>query len=712
MTEHAAGNPNRLIHEKSPYLIQHAHNPVDWYPWGEEAFEVARRQDKPIFLSIGYSTCHWCHVMERESFEDTEVARLMNESFINIKVDREERPDIDGIYMTVCQMMTGAGGWPLTVLLTPDRKPFFAGTYFPKESRYGRAGMLDLIPRLVEVWKHKRGDIEQSALEITSALQGNYDRRSGEALQPSILDQAFQQLARSFDESHGGFGSSPKFPSPHQLLFLLRYWSQTGNERALFMVEKTLQAMRQGGIYDHIGFGFHRYSTDSQWLVPHFEKMLYDQAMLAMAYTEAWQASRNETYARTVREVLDYVLRDMRSPEGGFYSAEDADSEGEEGRFYLWTPGEIESMLSEQEARVFLYAFNIQSNGNFREEAIRHQTGRNIPHTSKTSEQLSLLLEMPLERLEVLLESARKKLFEQREKRIHPYKDDKILTDWNGLMIAALAKAGQAMGQNQYVEAASKAADFILNQLRNSEGLLLHRFRNGDASITAHLDDYAFFVWGLLDLYEASFDEKYLEAAVCLNEEMLNRFWDEKNGGLFFSAFDSRDILVRRKEIYDGATPSGNSVAALNLIRLGRMSGNADLERKADSILRVFSESLNQTPMGYTHCLQSLFFSGASSEIVIAGRPESEDTQILLKALHSFYFPCKVVLLRPEGQPDSFLFELAPFIQSLISIQGQATAYICCNHACQSPTTDAERMLEVLQELKSNQQQKARFDGA
>ncbi|MDH5715699.1 MAG: thioredoxin domain-containing protein, partial [Candidatus Aminicenantes bacterium] len=482
--------PNRLIAEKSPYLLQHAFNPVDWYPWGSEAFDKARKENKPIFLSIGYSTCHWCHVMEKESFEDPEIASMMNEAFICIKVDREERPDIDRIYMTVCQMMTGSGGWPLTIIMTPDKKPFFAATYIPRPSRLGRLGMMELIPRIQELWKSKKGEVMSSAEQITQHLTQISIHAAGEPLGEAALEMAYRRLSRVFDERYGGFGRAPKFPTPHNLTFLLRYWKRTGEQKALRMVEKTLQSMRLGGIYDHVGFGFHRYSTDSRWLLPHFEKMLYDQALLVMAYTEAYQATRKEEYRHTVREILDYVMRDMTAPEGGFYSAEDAESEGEEGKFYLWTEEEIRQLLPGEESDLIVRIFNIEKDGNFAEEATGRRTGSNILYLRKSLHETASDMKISPEELERDFQKARQKLFAARHKRVHPHKDDKILTDWNGLMIAALARASSAFDEPQYAEATRRAADFILARMRDSKGKLYHRYRDGETAIPAYLDDY------------------------------------------------------------------------------------------------------------------------------------------------------------------------------------------------------------------------------
>lgn len=690
---------NRLIHEKSPYLLQHAHNPVDWYAWGKEAFEKARRENKPIFLSIGYSTCHWCHVMEHESFEDEEVAKLMNEVFVSIKVDREERPDIDKIYMSVCHMLTSGGGWPLTIIMTPDKKPFFAGTYFPKKGRFGRLGMMDLIPQIRDAWADKHEDILKSASQITAALQRSTPTTSGDELGLSTLKTAYSQLAGSFDKHRGGFGGGMKFPTPHNLLFLLRYWKRTGDANALSMAEETLQAMRRGGIYDHVGFGIHRYATDSKWLVPHFEKMLYDQALLAMAYTEAYQATQKAGYERTAREIFSYILRDMTSPEGGFYSAEDADSDGEEGKFYVWTEEELRQLLKPKEADLAIKVFNVERNGNFAEQATRRKTGGNILHLQEPLRTIASRLKTTEADLRSQLEAIRQKLFEVRERRIHPYKDDKILTDWNGLMIAALAKAAQAFDEPKYAEAAGRAADFILKDMRKSDGRLLHRYRNGDAAIQAHVDDYAFLVWGLIELYETTFDVERLDTALDLNEDLIEHFWDAKNGGFYFAADDGEVLLARQKVIYDGAVPSGNSVSMLNLLRLSRMTANADLEEKSAQVGRAFSKNVSGGPSSHTLLMTAVDFGvGPSYEVVIVGNSKAADTHGMLGALRKQFVPNKVVLLRPTEQNAPAITRLAAFTKSQRSLGDKATAYVCLNYNCKLPTTDIDKMLTLLDE--------------
>ena len=696
---------NRLKDEKSPYLLQHADNPVDWYPWGDEAFEKARKEQKPILLSIGYSTCHWCHVMEHESFEDAEVAKLMNDTFVSIKVDREERPDIDNIYMTVCQMLSKGGcGWPLNVIMTPDKKPFFAATYIPKETRFGRAGMLDLVPRIKEIWENDREKVLESADKITAAVIKATDvTESSESqdLTVSTLNTGYNQLMGRYDERSGGFGTAPKFPSPHNQLFLLRYWNRTGDEQALEMVEKTLTEMRRGGVYDHVGYGFHRYSTDPGWLVPHFEKMLYDQAMIAMSYTEAYQATGDVDYERTAREIFTYVLRDMTSPEGGFYSAEDADSEGEEGKFYVWEEEEIIDVLGKEEAGLYISTYNVQRSGNFSDEASGKKSGANILHLKKPLSEIAASYDLSADGLQTRLEASRKKLFSVREKRVHPYKDDKILTDWNGLMIAALSMGGRAFGDSQYTEAAKRAADFILKDMRKPDGSLLHRYREGEAGIEGNVDDYAFFIWGLLELYETDFDIKYLRAALELQDQMINRFWDEDNGGFYFTSDNAEKLIARQKEIYDGAIPSGNSAAILNLLRIGRITGNPEYDKKASKLGSAFSSTVARAPMAHTQFMCGLDFGiGPSYEVVVVGDPGKDDTQEMLRALNKDYSPNKVVLLRgPDGDAD--ITGIAEFTKSQASIDGKATAYVCLNYICKLPTTDVDKMLELLGADKS-----------
>jgi len=684
---------NRLQHEKSPYLLQHAGNPVDWRPWGPSAFKAAAAEDKPIFLSIGYSTCHWCHVMERESFEDPQVAAMLNETFICIKVDREERPDIDNIYMAVCQMVTGSGGWPLTILMAPDKTPFYAGTYIPKEGRYGRAGLVDIVPRVRMLWNTRREELLAAGRRHAEQLRHFMEAPAATSLGAETLRQAFNDFVGRFDERNAGFGGAPKFPTPHNLNFLLRYWKRTRDGRALTMVENTLGAMRRGGIYDHVGFGFHRYSTDQAWLVPHFEKMLYDQALLALAYLETFQATGKAEYADTAREIFTYVLRDMTAPFGAFYSAEDADSEGVEGRFYVWSEQEIRDVLDGPTSELAIRRFHVRKEGNWVDAAGHGEAGSNILHLQgDVAAPGSLRAEM---------ERARQLLFARREERVHPHKDDKVLTDWNGLMIASLARGSQVLGEKRYEEAAAKALLFITERMRGRDGRLTHRYRDGEASIPANLDDYAFLIWGLIELYEAAFDSRFLAQALRLNREQTAHFWDEAAGGFFFTPDDGEQLLVRQKDAHDGAVPSGNSVAMLNLLRLARMTGDAHLERQAAQLGRALSGKVEQFPAGFTQLLCGLSFAlGPSHEVVLVGVPESVDLQAMIRALRSRFIPEKVVLVRREGLDAQGppLEELAPFLQPYRSDRVTALAYVCSNNACALPTSSPYRMLQLLGE--------------
>ncbi len=668
-------NPNKLSSEKSPYLLQHSYNPVDWFAWSDEAFSKAQQEEKPIFLSIGYSTCHWCHVMEKESFEDEEIAALMNEAFISIKVDREERPDIDGIYMTICQMLTGSGGWPLTIIMTPDKKPFFAGTYFPKSERFGRMGLMQLIPRIKELWQTKRDDLLKSAEEISSAVSKSTRIISNEDLNEQVLKKAFLNLKNRYDPKFGGFGTAPKFPSPHNLTFLLRYYKRYKENSALEMVEKTLTQMRLGGIYDQIGFGFHRYSTDQKWLVPHFEKMLYDQALLATAYVEMYQITKNEFYKKTAEEIFEYVLRDMTDSNGGFYSAEDADSEGEEGKFYVWINAELKKVLGENH-ELFLKIFQIKDEGNWIDSVHGGFNGTNIPHLKNKLDAED----------EIKFEKIRKKLFEKREKRIHPYKDDKVLTDWNSLMISALCKASQSFNNNEYYLAAKKSAEFILNYLRNNEGVLLHRYRDGEAGITATLDDYSFLIQALLDLYETEFEVKYLTVAIELNDYLIQHFWDEENGGFYFTSNEAEKLIVRQMDLYDGAIPSGNSIATLNLLRFSRITGNTEFEVKASLIGKTFSQSIANSPSAFTQFLCALDFAiGPSNEIVIVEGNNSKEE--FIKKIREEFNPNKVVILKHEE-----LEKISDYVKDLKSKDGKTTVYVCKNFVCDLPITEVDHL--------------------
>ncbi len=686
---------NRLIFEKSPYLLQHARNPVDWYPWGDAAFERARAENKPVFLSVGYATCHWCHVMERESFEDADVARLMNGIFVCVKVDREERPDIDAVYMSVTQALSGHGGWPMTVILTPDKQPFFAGTYFPKQSRHGRPGMIELATAIREAWTERRHEVVQSANEIMTRIRSLRDQDGvEEAPGQSIVDEAFVQLQSQFDAVNGGFGRAPKFPMPHNLSFLLRFAHRTGRNDALAMVEKTLTAMRRGGLYDHVGFGFHRYSTDERWFLPHFEKMLYDQAMLAIAYTEAYQVTRKDSYKNTAEEIVAYVLRDMTDRDGGFYSAEDADSEGEEGKFYQWTYAEIVDALGETDAVLWCDVYHAEKDGNCYEEATRELNGRNIFFTDKANDVLADELGLREQVLLQKLDHLRRKLFDRREGRIHCFKDDKILTDWNGLMIAALAKAAKAFQKNHYADAAARAALFVLTRLRSPDGRLMKRYRAGDAGLPAHLEDYAFLVWGLLELYEATWDASWLNESLALTHTMIAEFHDPEKGGFFMTRLTPDELPFRPKEIYDGAIPSGNSVAALNLYRLGRMTDNGEFIRLADGIGKAFSPQISRYPAGFCqYLIAKILADGPSREIVIVGS-DRDSVREFMSIVQTRFLPGDVVLVK-IGE-DGEIGMLSPFVADYVAVDGKPTVYVCKNFACQTPIHRVEELEQVL----------------
>ncbi|MDZ7765724.1 MAG: thioredoxin domain-containing protein [Melioribacteraceae bacterium] len=686
---------NRLINEKSPYLLQHAYNPVDWYPWSDEAFEKAEKENKPIFLSIGYSTCHWCHVMEHESFEDPEVAKLMNEYFVSIKVDREERPDIDNIYMTVCQMMTGGGGWPLTIVMMPDKRPFFSGTYFPKQTRFGRIGFVELVQNINKAWKEKRDEVEQSADQITSHLKQTSMSDEGTDIPTDVLTKTYEYFFERFDKTYGGLTTAPKFPSPHNLLFLLRYYKNTGEENALEMVKKTLLEMRKGGIFDHIGFGFHRYSTDQRWLLPHFEKMLYDQAMLTHAYVETYQTTKIESFKKTAEQILEYVTRDMTSPEGGFYSAEDADSEGVEGKFYVWTKEEILKILGEEDGTLFCKVFNIEEDGNYEEESTKARNGTNIPHLTSSIE--DIVKESNTDPTELInkLNKARLTLFANREQRVHPLKDDKILTDWNGLMISSFAKAGRVFDNEEYTETASKGVEFINEHLTDKDGKLIHRYRDGEAKLTAVLDDYAFMIWGLLELYESTFETKYLEQAISLNEILNKHYWDDADGGYFFTPDFGENLLVRSKDLFDSAIPSGASAMMNNLIRFSRLTSNQEYEKSAELLSKSFSENVKKSPMAFTYFLCGLDFAkGKTYEIILAGKSLKEFDPFMQK-LNENYIPNKVVLAVTEDNIEE-MKKIAPFISNYEFDFTKAQAFVCKNFACELPVDSPDEMMEKL----------------
>jgi uncharacterized protein YyaL (SSP411 family) len=687
---------NRLAQEKSPYLLQHAHNPVDWYPWGEEAFEKARREDKPIFLSIGYSTCHWCHVMERESFENDRIADLMNRWFVSIKIDREERPDIDSIYMAYVQATTGGGGWPMSVWLTPDLKPFVGGTYFPPEDRYGRAGFPLILERVAEAWKNDRNRIVASSEEILAQLQRNAEEgssRPGSGVETATMDHAFQQFRRSFDSRLGGFGDAPKFPRPSVHNFLLRYWKRTGNEEALEMVEQTLLAMDRGGMNDQLGGGFHRYSVDERWFVPHFEKMLYDQAQLVISYLEAFQITGNEALELAARRTLDYVMRDMTSPEGAFWSAEDADSapdaanprEKSEGFFYIWSMRETADLLGEDRANWFAYRYGMQPSGNVANDPHNEFTGLNILYRARTLEETARHFDKETGEIAESLASAERILMEARAKRPRPHLDDKILTAWNGLMISAFAKAAAVLDEKKYQAAAERAANFILSSMRALDGALLRRYRDGEAGIPAMLDDYAFFTQALLDLYETTFDFARIDQAIELMDRALDLLEDKDGGGFFSSAEPDALRLMPMKDDYDGAEPSGNSVSLMNLLRLFRITGRARYETASNRLIAAFSNKAQSGPYGLPQMLCAWEFAIAPNrEILVAGDLPRD----------------MIRLLRKNFDPNRILVAAGPEVvqyhPASADMRGPAV-YICENFTCQAPVSNMEDLSRLLE---------------
>ena len=696
---------NLLIHEKSPYLLQHAHNPVGWYPWGEAAFRKAREENKPIFLSIGYSTCHWCHVMERESFESESTAELLNRHFVPIKVDREERPDIDRIYMLFVQASTGSGGWPMSVWLTPDLKPFFGGTYFPPDRRYGHPGFNEVLERVAEAWRLDQASIVQSGSEVLEQLR-SHSEAAGAAggADNSALESGYYVFRRSFDSKNGGFGGAPKFPRPSVLNFLLRYYARTGHVEALEMVYATLNRMARGGMYDHLGGGFHRYSVDERWFVPHFEKMLYDQAQLAIAYLDGYVLSNDRFYADVARQTLDYVLRDMTGPEGGFYSAEDADSVIDparpehkgEGAYYVWTKEEIDRIVGGPAAEWFCYQYGAIEGGNVRDDPHHEFVLKNILYLEHLEGETTEHFARPLPEMQAALAEARRKLLEARAGRVRPHLDDKVLTAWNGLMISAFARGAQVLGDERYLAAADRAAEFVLSRMCDSaSGTLLRRFRDGDAAIPGFLDDYAFFVQGLLDLYETGFDIRRLEAAIQLTESMVARFEDRNGGGFFATAAEQGTVILRLKDDYDGAEPSGNSIAILNLLRLAQMTGARAFRDVAEKALAAFAGRLNAAPVALPQMCAALELARAAPmEVVLAGSKEASAP--FLKEMNRLYLPNKAVLL-VNAESRGTLARHAPQIAAMEELNGRAAAYVCENFACRLPTAEPEEFRKLLE---------------
>jgi uncharacterized protein YyaL (SSP411 family) len=685
---------NRLAKESSPYLLQHAKNPVDWYPWGDEAFVKAKEQDKPVFLSIGYSTCHWCHVMERESFESEEVAKLLNADFVAIKVDREERPDVDAVYMAAVQAMTGSGGWPLSIFLTPDRKPFFGGTYFPPDDRHGRPGFKTVLARIAAHWKGHRAEVDGSAEELTAHIQASDALGSGD-VGVAALARAVEQFRASFDARRGGFGGAPKFPRAFALSFLLGERGRAGRSAVLPIVEKTLDEMQRGGIRDHLGGGFHRYSTDAEWLVPHFEKMLYDQATLARAYVEAWQITGNPEFAATARATFEYVLRDLTDRMGGFRSAEDADSEGVEGKFYVWTRAEVLAALGDEDGAFFADLYDVTERGNYKDEATHRDTGRSIARLETSLEVEARKAGADPKEFAQRVAALRDTLLSLRGIRVRPHRDDKVLTDWNGLMIGSLAYGGAALSEPRYVEAAAGAADFVFANLRTKSGLL-HRWRKGASGIDGFLDDHAFLTLGLVELYEATFDPKWLAAALDLAREMVAKFEDKKGGGFFLSAGEA--LVARTKELYDGAVPSGNSAAMLALLRVGRLTQDEALEAKARAALSAWASTIERYPSGYPVALMALALAAAPTrEVVIAGDPADAATQALIAEVRRRHLPDTAVLLHPPGDAGKAIEALAPFVKAQGLVGGKPAAYVCSNFSCKAPVTSAEELAKLLE---------------
>ncbi|MGD9678543.1 MAG: thioredoxin domain-containing protein [Vulcanibacillus sp.] len=677
---------NNLINEKSPYLLQHAYNPVNWYPWGEEAFSKAKEEDKPIFLSIGYSTCHWCHVMAHESFEDEEVANLLNSKFVSIKVDREERPDIDSIYMKVCQMLTGQGGWPLSVFLTPDQKPFYSGTYYPKKSSHGRPGFVDLINELADIYTRHSDKISTVTDQIFLHLTDVNDINKDSKLSNDILYETFSQIENSFDKIYGGLGNAPKFPTPHILTFLLKYYFFNKNYSSLFMVKKTLEKMANGGINDHIGFGFSRYSVDEKWLVPHFEKMLYDNALLLLAYAETYQLTKEPRYKELCEQIIIYIETEMTDSKGGFYSALDADSEGIEGKYYVWCRKEIYDVLGDDLGELYCKTYDITENGNF--------DGKNIPNLINTDKKkIALSYNITIEQLNTKLEQARQKLLLGRKERIPPHVDDKILTSWNSLMIVALAKTSRITEKNKCLKLAKNSLTFIENNLTINNRVMV-RYRDGEVKNNGYIDDYAFLLWAYLELYESTYDLVYLKKAKQLTDNMIALFWDKDNGGFYFYGKDAEDLIIREKQIYDGAIPSGNGVASLVMTRLANLIGDFSLLENVDDMFFTFKNKIESYPAGHTSILQSLIQKNLSKkEVVILGKHSNQEFQKLISTIQESYSPNLSILVAESSEEFR---DIADFAIDYQMIDDQVTAYICENFTCKQPITDINKIYEEL----------------
>jgi uncharacterized protein YyaL (SSP411 family) len=681
---------NRLSHESSLYLRQHANNPVDWYPWGTEALERARKLDRPIFLSIGYSACHWCHVMEHESFEDPEVAALLNEKFVSIKVDREERPDLDQLYMTAVQLVSGQGGWPMSLFLTPELRPFFAGTYFPPEDAYGRPGFKRVLAGVAQHWQQDREKLVESATQITEEIRNQLRLTPGTGkLDETLILNSARALNRAADPVNGGFGQAPKFPHAMDLRLLLRAWKRHDDDNAMHIVRLTLDKMAMGGIYDHLGGGFARYSTDDHWLVPHFEKMLYDNALLTQAYVEAYQATAEPFYRDIVMESLTFVQREMTSPDGAFYSTQDADSEGVEGKFYIWTKAEVEQVLGKELAELFAYVYDVTDEGNWEE--------KNILHRTRSFEQDARMLRLDEAELRRKLSEARRKLFERRSQRIPPARDEKILTSWNGLMIGAFAQAAQALHSPEYASAAGRAAQFIITRMRAPDGRLLRTCGSGwEPKLNGYLEDYAFLIDGLVSLYESTFELRWLESALELADVMIDQFGDPLEGGFFFTGKAHEELIARSKDPHDSSTPSGNSMAATALFRLARLTGRRDLEEQGLRTLQLFQDLMATRPFAVSQMLIALdFYLGPVQEIAIVGDLSHAETQRVLRALRSPFDPHKVVAFRPATGDATRLEKVLPFLADK-SPEASVTTYICRDFACQAPLVGALAVEQAL----------------
>ncbi|HKU76343.1 MAG TPA: thioredoxin domain-containing protein [Pyrinomonadaceae bacterium] len=678
--------PNHLINETSPYLLQHAHNPVDWYPWGDEAFEVSRRENKPVLLSIGYSACHWCHVMAHESFENEEIAKLMNEYFVNIKVDREERPDLDQIYMNAVQMMTHHGGWPMTVFLTPEAVPFYGGTYFPPQDRYNIPGFPRVLIGVAEAYRERQDEIRETGTSLINELRRLSETGgSDHPIETELLDAAYVGVVRNYDSINGGFGGAPKFPPAMTLEFLLRTHVRTGNREALEMVKYTCDKMANAGMYDQIGGGFHRYSTDAKWLVPHFEKMLYDNALLSRLYLHYFQISGEQQPRETAEGILDYVLREMTHPEGGFYSTQDADSEGHEGKFFVWDLKEIQQTLGEKDASNFAAYYNITEAGNFE--------GKNIPNVTRSKEEVAKSLGISEADLEASLKESRRKLFELRETRIKPDRDEKILTAWNGLMLASFAEAGVILNRPDYTDAARRNAEFVLSNLR-ADGRLLRTWKDGRAKFNAYLEDYAFLSEGLLTLFETTGELRWLKEALALADRMIEEFWDDESGGFFFTGKSHESLIVRAKDYFDNATPSGNSVAAILLLRLATLTGQENYRSLATAVLREIGDQVRRYPSGFGYALSAIdFLLSTPKEVAIVGK-DSDDIGPFLAETWRKYLPNKV--LAPGFGDNSDAAQITPLLANRPLIDSKATAYVCEHFTCQQPVTDVNALAAQL----------------